>query len=192
MPASFRLTKPTRDAGWILGIGDALRASGKALAVLSRSLVAEPGKSAPPLTRIVVNPKVCRLEIRAHTATRCTRGRWQVLDTAPTPEGSRAWGVLANFWAWHVEDFTAGREPWSWADYRGGDDVRCGAAFRGPGRGRKVKRLPGGRDVLGWAAATGKACGTRRPTRGEATLPAGTTGARSMHARQITRSGSRA
>jgi hypothetical protein len=172
MAARFPLLATLRPLGWALGVGDALRASGKALGVIMLDPTATACGCAPPLVRVRVGRRVSVLEIRQHNASRCTRGRWQRLDSADTPGNARGWRSLLRFWSWHVGEFTSGRDPWVWADLLEGDPNLCRTradADRhepspggGPGRGRKVKSPPGAFKALGYAPATGPNAGTRK------------------------------
>jgi hypothetical protein len=183
MAASFRFLKCMSDAGWVLGIGDALRARGSSAAVLMLDPTAAlAGGCAPPLVRVRVNSRSVILELRAHDASKCTRGRWAELEREDTPRSAAAWGKLLRWWAGEVAEFHAGRTPWSLPELRAGDGNRCRTRVDadrheptphgGVGRGRKGRDLPGGTAVLGYSPATGNGCCTHTGP----SAPAGTLG----------------
>jgi hypothetical protein len=174
----FKLTKAAAVAGWALGVGDSLRAAGKALAII----MLVPGqvphlRAAAPLFRMRVGKRMTHFEVRAHDASRCTRGRWQGIDKAPTPTSAREWGKLAKFWAWAAAEYDAGRPDFCWTTDRNKDQNRCHSkahanhlkplAIAGSvGRGTRRPDLPSRFDALGHdAPATGKALGTHDPGR---------------------------
>ena len=171
--ADFRITKGISAAGWLCGLGDTLRASGKALAVLMLSPTV-----GQPLARIRVGKRVARLEIRVHTSTRCTRGSWLKLDTENVA-GFKAsdWARLTKFWAYRITELEQSEGAWDWASDTGKDRNRCATTSNcnatapitlqtrnenhaGIGRGRLVKNRPNQRDTMGFSPASGNACRT--------------------------------
>jgi len=183
MAASFRLLKGMSDAGWILGIGDACRASGKVAGVLMLDPTAPRlGSAAPPLVRVLVNSRTLRLQLRKHDAGKATCGRWQNLARHDAPRNARGWAAILARWSGHVADATAGRTPWVLADLLKGDPNRCRtradanrhhvSPSGGPGRGRKCKGLPGGLAILGYSPATGRGAATHPIPEGMAKLVA--------------------
>ncbi len=172
--AGMKITKGIAAAGWIAGVGDALRGAGKALGILMldpRSEGYHGGASG--MFRIRVGARVTTLECRAHgTPTgRCSRGRWEALDKGATPANAREWAKLANFWGWFAAEYAAGRHPYSWADDAGKSHNRCHtkahanaltptlAAGAAPGRGRIGRSVPTKMEAMGFAPTGGKALG---------------------------------
>lgn len=166
--AAFRITSGIAAAGWMQGLGDTLRASGKASVLM---LAPEIGK---PLTRIRILKTVAHLDVRVHTSTRCTRGTWLKLDSTNVKGYSaRKWAKLAEFWAWRIDAALEADAAtrWDWASDSGKDKNRCGSkananavnpTFWGQGRGRIVKGRPNQRDTFGFSPASGKACRTHQ------------------------------
>jgi hypothetical protein len=164
----FKVTAAATRAGWMPATGDALRAVGNALGAMMLSPTAPEFKGrAGSLFRIRVGKRVSTLEKRIHlTPTgRCSRGRWETLDSGPTPANARGWGKLAEFWAWYAAEISEGHTPeYCWTDDPGkGYNARTRAHANrlapsgggGPGRGRKGKRQPSRLDVFGHAPASG-------------------------------------
>ncbi len=168
---AFKITKGIAAAGWMPGLGDTLRASGKALAILM--LAPTIGK---PLARIRVNKRTANLEIRVHTSSRCTRGSWLKLDSESTAGfKARDWAKLTKFWAYRVTEIERAGGIWNWADDLGKDRNRCETTANcnmtepvslqtlnenhaGMGRGRICKGRPNQLLEFGWVPASGKAC----------------------------------
>jgi len=167
--AQFKITAGIEAAGWLPGIGDTLRAAGKAIVLM---LSPEIGK---PLTRIRVLKTVAHLETRQHTASRTSRGTWVSVDQASVKGfNARKWGKLAEFWAWRIdqslESDRSGSE-YNWAADLGKDKNRCGSkananaatpTFWGQGRGRVCKGTPDQMKLMGWRPATGKGVRTHK------------------------------
>jgi len=164
---TFKLTRGILAAGWLLGVGDALRSAGAAVAVLMLHPATEHRATTHRgLFRIKVGVRVSVLEHRAHgTPTgRCSCGHWVRLDSAPTPRGAAAWSKLARFWQWYAHEIAEGRTPeYSWGDDLSKDRSRCHTRrlrSNEPqpviGRPPRCKRLPSRKHAFGHAPAVHK------------------------------------
>jgi hypothetical protein len=170
----FKITRGAAVAGWMPGIGDALRAAGNAAGVAMLSPVDPRFRTAaPPLFRMRVLARSVRLEVRRHTATRCSRGSWVELDrTESVPANARAWTKLSKFWAWFCVEAADGTTPkWVWATCRGKDFNRCVTvananaadpvqATATPGRGSTCKGNPTKIGSFGYTPASGRRIAT--------------------------------
>lgn len=139
----FRVTRGAAAAGWVPGVGDALRGAGGAGVAM---LLTSPSA---PMFRMRVGKRTTVLEVRRHDASRCTRGRWERLDDADTPRRAAGWGKLGRFWRHFADEVAEGREPpYCWREDRGKDWNRChtrshrNAADPTPGVASEIKRLP--------------------------------------------------
>jgi hypothetical protein len=156
-----RISKGFLAAGWarVTG-GDVLRNAGTADAVF----IFDPNARHVRTHRIRVGKRLTILERRIHrTPTkRCSRGRWERIDDAPTPSKARAWTRLGEFWAWRVREGNSkpAAGMWDWSRDRFKDKNRCSTpsnanahrptgAAGSCGGGRILRSLPGGEKVLG-------------------------------------------
>jgi hypothetical protein len=183
MARAFKPTKATTAAGWLLGVGDALRGAGNCVSVLMLSPTAPAFQTSPgAMWRAVIGKRVCRLERRIHATPtgRCSRGRWERLDTGDTPTTPAQWRKLSEFWAWYAAEYADGRIPaYDWATDPGKSRNLCrtlananapnptmGSAT--PGRGRRGKGQPSKLEAFGWSPAAGyRVAQTPRDARAE-------------------------
>ena len=169
---AFKITKGITAAGWLPGLGDTLRASGKSIVLMLSPTI---GK---PLTRIRILKTVAHLETRVHTASRCTRGTWLKIDSESVT-GFKApdWARLTKVWAWRIAEIETSERGYNWLTDSGKDRNRCGTTSNcnmkvpvslqtlnedhaGIGRGRLCKNRPNQSDHFGWKPATGAAVRT--------------------------------
>lgn len=174
--AKLRIGKDFLDAGFVpVTGGDAALAMGSALLVfLYRPFGDGAFVNALPMLRVRVGKRVTILEKRAHgTPTgRCSRGHWERVDDAPTPQLAADWRQLGRFWSWRIcESVNLGTpSAWDWSKDHGKDRNRCGTQANsnalaptlvgGQGRGRTGRGLPSMSDAWGFSPASGSKAGT--------------------------------
>lgn len=164
----------------MLGRGDALRGAGNYEAVL----MLHPGcrefqTPATGLFRVIVGKRVCRLEKRVHATPtgRCSRGRWERLQSCETPKRAREWGKLARFWRWYALEVSSGIDPfYSWEDDNGKNFNLChtrsdrdAPSPRVGGSPHRAKNSPTRVEAFGYAPSSGvRLCQTHADRRAEA------------------------
>jgi hypothetical protein len=164
----IKTSKAFHTAGWARVGGTMLKSMGSALIAYVFTGAATLGT-----WRIRIGSRVSVLERRAHgTPTgRCSRGHWERMDDAPTPQRAAEWSKLGKFWAFAVE--THGTTPGPWQTHFSGDVQRCatraasdgGAGSMAGARGRVCKSNPTRFKAFGYAPATGVNLGTHDPGR---------------------------
>ena len=151
--------------------GDFAKCAGSALAIFRltfRGLSAEKVRSLP-LLRVRFGARKVVLEMRAHTAKRCTKGSWQRVTDFPTPSDARACTRLGR--AIHASVLeglpTAGRSSWEWRGTGNRNETRTDVTqnVKHPRLGggkvtRGARALPNQTLVWGWAPARGNQAAT--------------------------------
>jgi hypothetical protein len=125
-----------------------------------------------PMLRLRVGARKAVLELRAHRATRATKGRWTRVAEFATPADARGWTRLGKAIVARVRDGipTANRAPWVWRDLPGMNYTHTATNFNakhptldgGNGRGKVGRGRPNQVDTWGWAPARGARVVTRR------------------------------
>ena len=173
MAPILKLCNAALAAGWRHAVGDALRDARGASAILMLAPPAQRYSTAPPLFRIRIATRVAYFEVRAHDASRCTRGRWQTLDKDSAPRGAVSLGRLCKWYAQQAAEYIARRDAYRWAEDPSRDPNRCATRAHfdalspvlGGSRGGKATNSRASHlATFGHAPATGDGCATHKPT----------------------------